>query len=232
MAAHQPRVLDLRAAVALGELAEMPKLPPVRKRKRKLPRCPHPEDISALLSWCCGWLRVPVALAAHAGLRSGEVRALEVRDVDLVRGEIQVRRAMSAGEVTTTKSDEERTVPIAPELRPVLEAACQGKRPSDRVVRTERGTTPSRQNVLDRLTRVQVGTVSRGTPSTRSATTSARHCFGAVQTWRWCESWPATGTSQRPRATCTRSWTMLVVRCWGKPRSNRRTAISVRLQKS
>lgn len=143
----------LRAAVALGELAEMPKLPPVRKRKRKLPSCPRTEDIVALITWCRGWLRLAVALAAYAGLRSGEVRALEASDVDLARGEIHVRRAMSADEVATTKSDEERTVPIAPELRPHLEVACRGKR--GRLVLTERGDAPSRQKILDRLTRVQ-----------------------------------------------------------------------------
>lgn len=144
----------LRAAVALGHLDELPKLPPPRKRRRKLPSCPSTDDILTLLECVMGWVRVAVALAAYAGLRSGEVRALEVKDVDFKRLVITVRRAMSADEVTTTKSDEERTVPIAPELEPILREACA--RRVGRVVLTERGTTPSRQNVLERITRVQL----------------------------------------------------------------------------
>jgi integrase len=35
-----------------------------------------------------GWLRIAITLAAFAGLRQGEMRALEVRDVDLKSGVI------------------------------------------------------------------------------------------------------------------------------------------------
>lgn len=145
----------LRAAVALGELEELPKLPPPYKRKRKLPSCPSTPEVNALLECAMGWLRLAVALSAYAGLRSGEVRALEAHDVDLPRGEMLIRRAMSANHVETTKSDEERRVPIATELEPMLVEAMKGKRGSDRLVLTERHTTPSRQHILERLTRVQ-----------------------------------------------------------------------------
>ncbi|HQP36624.1 MAG TPA: site-specific integrase [Polyangiaceae bacterium] len=95
------------------------------------------------------------ALAAYAGLRSGEVRALQVGEVSLKRGEIHVCRAISADEVSTTKSDQDRIVPISPELRPMLVRACKGKRARDLVVVTETGTTPMRQTILNRVKRVQ-----------------------------------------------------------------------------
>jgi hypothetical protein len=44
-----------------------------------------------MLANASGWLSVAVALGALSGLRQGEVRALEVRDVDLKQGIITVR---------------------------------------------------------------------------------------------------------------------------------------------
>ncbi len=145
----------LRAAVTLGELAEMPKLPPPGKPKRKLPSCPSDEDVVGIIHYTRGWLRVACALASFAGLRSGEVRAIEVGDVSLARGEIHVQRAISADEVSTTKSDEDRIVPIAPDLRPLLTDAMQGKKRGDRIITTQQGTTPTRQNILWRLQRTE-----------------------------------------------------------------------------
>lgn len=145
----------IRAAKALGELEQLPELPPSGKPKKKLPRCPSDEDVSLLIEHALTWVRLVCALAAYAGLRSGEVRALQVGDVSLKRGEIHVCRAISADEVSTTKSDEDRIVPISPELRPLLVLACKGKRARDLVVVTEKGTTPTRQNILNRVKRVQ-----------------------------------------------------------------------------
>lgn len=145
----------LRTAKVLGELERLPDLPPPGKPKRKLPRCPSDEDVALLVEHALSWVRVACALAAYAGLRSGEVRALQVRDVSLKRGEIHVCRSFSDDEESTPKSDEDRIVPIAPELRPILLAAVNGKEPSACVVLTARGTTSSRQNVLERVTRVQ-----------------------------------------------------------------------------
>lgn len=144
----------LRAAVELGQLGELPRLPSQRRKKQKLPTCPDTADVDAMLAAATGWLRVAVAIAAYAGLRCGEVRALEVRDIDWAHNRILVRRALSADVVTTTKSDKERIVPIAPELAPILREATTRKRPADRVVTTADGKTPLRQNVLYRFTQM------------------------------------------------------------------------------
>jgi len=145
----------LKAAVALGKLHQMPDLPSIRRDKRKLPDCPETDEILAMLSVTQGWLHMAIALAAYAGLRSGEVRAIEVRDIDLRRMRILVRRSISADEVTTTKSNEERMVPIAPELEELLRGAVRGKAPTTRLVLTKDGDTPRRQHILGRLSRAQ-----------------------------------------------------------------------------
>jgi integrase len=141
----------LRAALEFGAIPKLPELPKLPKVGKKLPDAPEADVIVMLLGNAKGWLRVAIALAAYAGLRSGEVRALEVRDVDLKRNELHVRRAFSAGEVLTPKSGDERLVPIAPPLRDILVEAARDKLPHARLVVRPDGATPSRQKVLRSL---------------------------------------------------------------------------------
>jgi integrase len=95
-----------------------------------------------------GWLGVAIALAALAGMRCGEVRALEVRDVDFEGGRILVRRALSEDISLTTKSGRERVVPLVPVLEARLREAVKGKLPLARIVVWPDGVTPRRQEVL------------------------------------------------------------------------------------
>jgi len=88
-------------------------------------------------------------------LRIGEARALEVRDVDLKRDRLLVRHARSADEVMPPKSGHERVVPLAPDLRVVLEAVMRLKMPHARVVANKRGCTPGRQHVLGAFKRLE-----------------------------------------------------------------------------
>jgi integrase len=141
----------LRAAASAGYIEAMPKLAPPPRQSKKLPDAPSEGEVSAMLATSSGWLRLAIALSAYAGLRMGEVRALEVRDVDLERGFICVRHAMSAEEVMTPKSGHERLVPLAPQLVPILTEARRLKLPQARLVLNERGATPQRQAVLMRL---------------------------------------------------------------------------------
>ncbi|MBN2195026.1 MAG: site-specific integrase [Polyangiaceae bacterium] len=162
----------LKAAVEFGHLAELPNLSALPKRGRKVPETPSTEEVQALLGGCHGWIRVAVALAAYAGMRSGEIRALEVRDVGLHGDRLLVRRALSGGEVLTPKSGHHRVVPIAPELRAVLVEASSGKLPAARIVTTATGATPPRQTVLSTLNREQA---RLGLP--RRSFHSLRHYF-------------------------------------------------------
>ena len=145
----------LRAAHEVGIIDEVPKLPRLHKEGRKLPAAPTRAEVDAIIAGARGWLRVAVGLAAYAGLRSGEVRALEVRDVDLDGGVIHVRRALSDDEVVTPKSGDDRVVPIAEALRPILAEALCDKLPKARVVLTRIGTTPGRTNVYGKLVKLE-----------------------------------------------------------------------------
>jgi integrase len=141
-----------RTAVESGALESAPEVPRQGKSGKKLPDAPDESEVRAMLKASVGhWIRPAIALAAYAGLRQGEVRALEVRDVDLNRGVINVRRALSETELTTPKSGNERVIPIAPQLRACLEPVMAGKFPMSRVVVNFEGGTPSRQEVLRTL---------------------------------------------------------------------------------
>ena len=146
----------LRSAFDLGVLDALPELPKLpAKAGRKLPDAPSEQHVTTLLANAKGWLRNAIALAAYAGMRQGEVRALEVRDVDFDGNRILVRRAFSDDEVLTPKSTHERVVPLFPELRDILVEPTRLKLPATRVVLNQRGSTPGRAHVLMALKRLE-----------------------------------------------------------------------------
>ena len=170
----------LRAAVAAGELSEMPKLPSF-KQPRKLPEAPDGRHVAALLDQAPGWLRVAVALQSMGGLRQGEVRALEVGDIDFEQRILHVRRSYSEDELVPPKGGSERIVPLLPELLEVLRDFSQGKQPREALVVDEQGVVPSRQNFLHRLKAFQkkAGLRSWGSHSLRHYFCSALARGGA-----------------------------------------------------
>ena len=129
----------LRSAVELGVLPSMPRLPKLPAKSEKLPAAPPLAVIVQTIGAAEGWLRVAIALASLAGLRCGEVRAIEVRDVDLDAGRLFVRRAYSADELGTPKGRDERAVPLTPLLASILAQACEGKASTARLVADKRG---------------------------------------------------------------------------------------------
>jgi len=151
---HQSFVSSvLKAAVEAGELEKFPEdWPKLPKQKKSSPDSPSDDEVEQMLAFATGWLRVAIALAAHVGMRSGEVRAIEVRDIDFARNRIVIRRAMSSKVARkNTKDYEERSIPIAPPLRSILEESAKDKLPRARLVLTEEGTTPKRQKMWSRL---------------------------------------------------------------------------------
>jgi integrase len=138
----------LRSAVASKILACMPIFPKLWKASKKLPDAPSDEEVEAMIRFAVGWLRIAILLAAYGGLRQGEVRAVEVGDVDLQGGRLLIRRALSENTPVTPKSGNDRAVPLAPELKSALEPALRSKLPRARVVTTDDGRTPTRQGFL------------------------------------------------------------------------------------
>jgi integrase len=81
-----------------------------------------------------GHYRRFMAGLVFTGMRSGELTALRVRDVDFDRGIIHVRKSFSPGKhgeliEQTPKSHKERDVPLIGLLRPYAEEAARGKQP-------------------------------------------------------------------------------------------------------
>ena len=90
-------------------------------------------------------------MQALAGLRQGEVRALEVRDVDFKQSVIHVRRALSENEPVSPKGNKHRTIPMLLELAEVLRAACACKLPRALVVPDDEGRPLRRHEYLRKL---------------------------------------------------------------------------------
>lgn len=143
----------LRAARESGLIDTLPEFPRgLITTSRKLPDAPSAREVAVMLE-APGWLGLAASLGALAGLRMGEVRALEKRDLDLERKRILVRRALSDEVSLTPKSGHEREVPLALALEHRLRDAVADKLPRARVVLDDGGNTPSRQQVLHRFKR-------------------------------------------------------------------------------
>ena len=91
---HELLRSTLAEAVRVGALTSSP-MPAVRapvKPPRQI-RPPTPEQVRTILSALTGPARVAVVVAAHTGLRRGEVVALRWGDIDLAAGRISVTRS-------------------------------------------------------------------------------------------------------------------------------------------
>ncbi len=132
----------LRHAVESGKLEEMPKLPPLPKVHRVVMVAMERRHVDAILEAGSDSARGAFAIAAFAGLRGSEVRALRLADVTLDGTSpcITVRRAISRGVEGRPKWGSQRVIPIAGPLRPYLEAAHRGRGdPMSFVATTHRG---------------------------------------------------------------------------------------------
>jgi integrase len=115
----------LKVAVEWQVIETMPAT--VKLLRSSPPELPfyEPEDFERLIE---GAAKVgPEAVAAvllggHAGLRRGEMVALEWSDVDFKRGQLTVRRGEWEGEVVTPKGGRSRVVPMTKALQKALTA--------------------------------------------------------------------------------------------------------------
>lgn len=88
---------------------------------------------------------VAILLGGDAGLRAGEMRALEWTDLDFVKRQIRVERSEWQGQVTTTKGNRVRYVPMTERLHRALH---QHRHLKHARVLCEPGGTPMRANTL------------------------------------------------------------------------------------
>ena len=138
----------LRAAVDMRVLPKFPDVPAAKGPGKKLPHSPARDEVEQMVEHSRDWVRTAIVLAFYQGLRSGELRALQARDIDLERGLIFVRRAFSENVLQDRpKDNDERVIPIAELARPELTQAVQGVNPEDFLVTNRNGRTPTRQAV-------------------------------------------------------------------------------------
>ncbi|GEJ58842.1 tyrosine-type recombinase/integrase [Anaeromyxobacter diazotrophicus] len=105
----------------------------------------------------CGSVRAVSALATshlvHAGLRRGEIIALEWSDVDLGRKRLHVRRSEWNGKVTVPKGGRDRYVPLTEALAAALRTHRHLRGP--RVLYANDGSTPTNKIVRRWMERAQ-----------------------------------------------------------------------------
>jgi len=112
-----------RRAIALDEVAVNPtaglQLPTVRGRRERIA---SPLEAAALIETAPPADRALWATALYAGLRRGELQALDLDDIDLAVGVIRVRHGWDRkdGRIETKSGAGRRSVPIAAALRDEL----------------------------------------------------------------------------------------------------------------
>jgi integrase len=142
-----------RYATEMGYFKEAPTLPRLPRVGRKVVSALTQDELGKILAVSCRAHRLAFLLAAHAGLRAGEVRGLLWRDVDLTAGHLVVRESVRFGERTTPKSGHERIVPLTAELRVALEA-CSSKATRTAVSLCDRGRPWSEHGLRQAFKRV------------------------------------------------------------------------------
>lgn len=119
-----------RFAVEAKILAHPPAFLALPKRGKNVPSAPPPGDVAMVIDAAsCIEHRLVLLLAAHGGLRRGEIRALRCSDVELDRERLVVRLSRYRDITDTTKSGHDRQVPLTPQLRAALLAVGVDKRP-------------------------------------------------------------------------------------------------------
>jgi integrase len=162
-----------------------------RRQKRKLKvgvDIPSPAEIKAIVAHLQGRWRPLLLTAIFAGLRASEIRGLRWQDVDLKRGELNVRqRADRYKTIGKPKSAAgERTIPLPPILVSALrewKLVCP-KSEADLVFPTGAGEVEYHSNIVTRgLAPVQIaaGVITKGGKARYTGLHSLRHFYAS-----WC----------------------------------------------
>lgn len=135
------------------------------KKQTKAPQkiIPSPEKIALMLEKTRSDVKPLYKLIYYAGLRNEEARTLKAGDVDLERGLIRI----------VGKGGKQRIVPIAAQLKPILETELKGKKPDDVLMLSHRTGKPYSSNIgrLD-------GAAKQAGIESHVSCHTLRHCFG------------------------------------------------------
>ena len=132
-----------RFAVEAKILEQMPKCFPLPKRGKRVPSAPPAHEVAAVIDAAsCPEHQLVILLAAHGGLRKGEIRALRCGDVELEQNRLVVRLSRYRSHTRSTKSGHERQVPLSPQLRAALVVARVHERPREEAAALSTRGTP------------------------------------------------------------------------------------------
>jgi len=139
----------LRVAIELGEIEAMPCTVKTFRRDSKERSYYGFAEYEALLATANAEQRIMILLGAEAGLRAGEISALEWSDIDFDRGVLTVNRAIWKGEIGLPKGNKIRRIPIHGRLPAALKAYRHLR--GQRVLYRANGLTPRRDDLADWL---------------------------------------------------------------------------------
>jgi integrase len=114
-------------------LTEVPRVKPLKEVRNKEPKFLSADECERLEAATTDYWRPMIFVARMTGLRSGELRALRWKHVDLDDRTLHVREADYRGVLDTPKHDKERVVALADSVVEALRGARQ-ERPSARYV--------------------------------------------------------------------------------------------------
>jgi len=117
----------LRSAVEWGKIAHVPKVKLMKAYSRRIDFLTEGEGMQLIAASTTPSVHLMVFTALRTGLRLGELLALSWGDIDFEGNVLTVQRSWVRREMTTTKSHRIRHVPLANDLRCLLEAARRGK---------------------------------------------------------------------------------------------------------
>jgi site-specific recombinase XerD len=112
---------SLVVAKKRGLIATVPEIEWLRAPKPDLDFLDF-EEAERLVKAADGEWVTMMLVALRTGLRLGELLALRWDDVDLVKGQVHVRRSVTRGVITEPKSNRARVVPLSEETRRALKA--------------------------------------------------------------------------------------------------------------
>jgi integrase len=121
-----------RFALEAKIILHVPCFLPLPKQGKRVPSAPPAGDVAMVIDAAsCPAHELVLLLAAHAGLRKGEIRALRCGDCEMDRNRIVVRLSRYRKVTKATKSGHEREVPLTARLKRALLAAGVDKRPKE-----------------------------------------------------------------------------------------------------
>lgn len=143
------RKIGIVIRALLDQAEELDVIPKNRMRSTDVPRQSKAErrylsirEIDRLLAAAEGEPQVSLMINVllSTGLRPGEAKGLQVKDLDAMRGRLSIRRDVDPlGHPDETKTRNHRDVPVGGDLLLDLEDAAEGKAPDDWLLTDEHG---------------------------------------------------------------------------------------------